>query len=42
LTDAVIVATMQRDEIEYLYSFDDGFDGVPELTRLTTPDNPFE
>jgi predicted nucleic acid-binding protein len=42
LTDAVIVATMQRNEIEYLYSFDDGFDGVPELTRLTTPDNPFE
>lgn len=42
LTDAVIVATMQREEIEYLYSFDDGFDGVPELTRLTTPDNPLE
>ncbi len=34
LTDAVIVATMQRDEIEYLYSFDDGFNGVPELTRI--------
>jgi len=42
LTDAVIVATMQRKEIEYLYSFDDGFDAVPELTRLTTPANPFE
>lgn len=42
LTDAVIVATMQREEIEYLYSFDDGFDSVPELTRLTTPENPFE
>lgn len=42
LTDAVIVATMQRDEIEYLYSFDDGFDSVPDLTRLTTPDDPFE
>lgn len=42
LTDAVIVATMQREEIEYLYSFDDGFDSVPELTRLTTPDNPIE
>lgn len=42
LTDAVIVATMQRKEIEHLYSFDDGFDAVPELTRLTTPENPFE
>lgn len=42
LTDAVIVATMQREEIEYLYSFDDGFDSVPELTRLATPGNPFE
>lgn len=42
LTDAVIVATMQREEIEYLYSFDDGFDNVPDVTRLTTPDNPIE
>lgn len=41
LTDAVIVATMKREEIDYLYSFDDGFDRVPELTRLTTDDNPF-
>lgn len=42
LTDAVIIAAMQRAEIEYLYSFDDGFDSVSGLTRLTTPDNPFE
>jgi predicted nucleic acid-binding protein len=42
LTDAVIVATMHREEIEYLYSFDDGFDRVPDLTRLATPENPFE
>ena len=42
LTDAVIVAAMQRENIEYLYSFDDGFDRVPDITRLTTPDNPFE
>jgi predicted nucleic acid-binding protein len=41
LTDAVIVATMQRREIKYLYSFDDGFDGVSDVTRLTTPDDPF-
>jgi len=42
LTVSVIVAVMQRKEIDYLYSFDDGFDAVPELTRLTTPENPFE
>ena len=42
LTDAVIVAAMQREDIEYLYSFDDGFDSVPGITRLTTPDNPFD
>lgn len=42
LTDAVIVAAMQRADIEYLYSFDEGFDSVPEITRLTTPDDPFE
>lgn len=41
LTDAVIVATMQRLDVEYLYSFDDGFDGVKGITRLTTPENPF-
>lgn len=42
LTDAVIVAAMQREGIEYLYSFDDGFDSVSGITRLTTSDNPFE
>ncbi|QSG16006.1 PIN domain containing protein [Halapricum desulfuricans] len=42
LTDAVIVAAMRREDVEYLYSFDDGFDSVPEITRLTTADDPFE
>ncbi len=42
LTDAIIVAAMQRTETEYLYSFDDGFDSVPGITRLSTPDNPFD
>jgi len=41
LTDAVIVAAMQREGLNYLYSFDDGFDSVPGLTRLTVPENPF-
>jgi len=41
LTDAIIVAAMQREDIEYLYSFDDGFDAVSDITRLTTAENPF-
>ncbi len=41
LTDAIIVAAMQRLELEPLYSFDDGFDAVDDITRLTTADDPF-
>jgi predicted nucleic acid-binding protein len=40
LTDAGIVAAMQRAELEYLYSFADGFDSVSRVTRRTTPENP--
>lgn len=39
--DATIAAYMQREGIGYLYSFDDGFDGVDGVTRLETADNPF-
>jgi uncharacterized protein len=39
--DATIAAHMQREGIEYLYSFDDDFDTVDDLTRLETADNPF-
>jgi predicted nucleic acid-binding protein len=42
LTDAVIAASMDRRGIEYLYSFDDGFDGVEGVTRLVTTENPSE
>lgn len=42
LTDAVIAASMQRRELEYLYSFDDGFDAVDGICRLATRNNPFE
>lgn len=42
LTDAIIVAMMQREGIEHLYSFDDGFDSVSQITRLTTPENPVD
>lgn len=40
--DATIVAYMDRNGIEYLYSFDDDFDVVPGLTRLDTVDNPLD
>jgi predicted nucleic acid-binding protein len=39
--DATIAAYMEREGIEYLYSFDDDFDTVQGITRLETPDNPF-
>jgi len=39
--DATIVAYMQRTGIENLYSFDDDFDEIEGITRLDTPDNPF-
>lgn len=39
--DATIAAYMQREEIEHLYSFDDDFDTIQDITRLETPDNPF-
>ena len=39
--DATIAAYMQREGIEYLYSFDGGFDAVEGTTRLDTAANPF-
>ena len=39
--DATTVAYMQREEIEYIYSFDDDFDTIRGLSRLETPANPF-
>ncbi|MGQ3331046.1 type II toxin-antitoxin system VapC family toxin [Halorubrum sp. FL23] len=39
--DATIAAYMQREGIEYLYSFDDDFDTLDRITRLETADNPF-
>lgn len=41
LTDAVVVAFMRRRDIEYLYSFDAGFEAADEVTRVVTPENPF-
>lgn len=39
--DATIAAYMEREDIEYLYSFDDDFDALSGVTRLETPANPF-
>ncbi|MEF8776329.1 MAG: PIN domain-containing protein [Haloarculaceae archaeon] len=39
--DATIAAYMKRTGIEYLYSFDDDFDGIEDIVRLETPANPF-
>jgi predicted nucleic acid-binding protein len=39
--DATTAAYMKREEIEYLYSFDDDFDGLDWVNRLETADNPY-
>jgi predicted nucleic acid-binding protein len=39
--DATIAAYMEREGIEYLYSFDDDFDAIESITRLESSDNPF-
>lgn len=39
--DTTIAAYMEREGIEYIYSFDGGFDGVQGITRLESPENPF-
>jgi predicted nucleic acid-binding protein len=33
---------MRREGIEYLYSFDDDFDAIEDLSRLETVTNPFD
>lgn len=39
--DATIAAYMQREDVEYLYSFDDDFDAIEGITRLEAATNPF-
>ena len=39
--DATIVAGMRRADTQYLYSFDDDFDAVEDITRLDSAVNPF-
>jgi hypothetical protein len=33
---------MQRQDLEYIYTFDDDFDHFDGITRLTSVSNPFE
>ena len=40
--DATIAAYMEREDIEYLYSFDDDFDTIEGISRLASADNPFD
>lgn len=39
--DATITAYMIRTDLDYLYTFDDDFDAVDGITRLSTAVNPF-
>lgn len=40
LADAIVLAAARDRGIDYCYSFDDDFDGLSGLERLTSPDNP--
>jgi len=39
--DSISAAYMQREDVEYLHSFDDDFDAVDDITRLDTAENPY-
>lgn len=41
LADALVVASVRHHDLPYLYSFDDDFDGLDGVKRLSTPDNPY-
>lgn len=40
--DSLIAAYMQSENLEYIYSFDDDFDGIDGITRLNSAVDPFE
>lgn len=40
--DATLAAEMEATDVDYLYSFDEDFDGVGGITRLSTAENPFD
>ena len=39
--DGLVVGYMRDRGLEYLYSFDAGFDGIDGITRLSSADNPY-
>jgi predicted nucleic acid-binding protein len=39
--DAMQVAYMLEEDIEYIYSFDDDFDSINGITRINRAENPF-
>jgi len=41
LVDGLVVGYMRDRGLEYVYSFDAGFDGIDGITRLPTADNPY-
>lgn len=41
LADGLLVAAVRHHEIAYLYAFDDDFDGIDGLTRLSSATDPF-
>lgn len=41
LVDACLVAYATRIDCQYLYAFDDDFDGIDAITRLDTVTNPY-
>lgn len=40
-SDAVIAAYLLHEGIEFVYSFDDDFDQIDGITRITTPTDPY-
>lgn len=41
LVDGLVVGYMRERDLEFIYSFDAGFDGVGGVTRLSTADDPY-
>lgn len=41
LGDGIIAAYVRHHNLEYLYSFDGGFDGLQSITRLSTVTDPY-
>lgn len=42
LADGLLVASARHVDCQYVYSFDDDFDGIDGLTRLDSSADPFE